>query len=165
MGGEGGGEHRSQRRHRAVHQTHKAGLDHLQHETFLRVLVLAGPSVAGQALLLRLAGAALVAHFILGDVAEQLADGRVGRAGGGLPVEALGVALHRGRLPAHRLDPQRAHLPQGLACDVALHVGAPHQRNVCAEACGEEVDELAAMAALLVGHVVEHPGRLGIVVP
>ena len=98
-----GGEDRRQRRHRAVPQPHQPRLDHLEHEAPLRVLVLAGPDVAGQALILDLAGAALMADLVLSDVAEQLARGRVGRSGRGLSVEALGVALHLRRLPAHGL--------------------------------------------------------------
>jgi hypothetical protein len=48
---------------------------------------------------------------------------------------------HKGRRPAE-----------------ALHVLAPHQRDVLAEPLPVDVDEHPAVLALLLGHAVEHLG-------
>ena len=47
----------------------------------------------------------------------------------------------------------------------AAHVLAAHQRDVLAEAGDVQVEELAAVLALLGRHVVEHPRAVGVVAP
>ena len=114
-GGEGGGEHRRQRRHRAVHQADQAGLDDLQDEAAARVLVLVVARVGGEDRFFEIGGEVLVLDLGLGEVAEQLADRRVARALDGEAIEALGVVLHLGGAVAHRVDAERAELPDRLA--------------------------------------------------
>ena len=105
------------------------------------------------------AGGELVVLVLgLGEVAEQLADRRVGRAGQGLTVEARRGALHVVSARARRFEAERLHLPNRLLRNIAADVLAAHERDMVAEFRHEEIDEPAPMRVLLGGHLVEHFG-------
>ena len=80
--GERRGEQRRQRRNRAVHQAGQARLHDLQHEQsrLRRRLFLVRRRRRGR---FQFLGDALVLAFLLGQVAQQLADAGVGRRAGG----------------------------------------------------------------------------------
>ena len=80
----------------------------------------------------------------------------VGGALGGQAVEARRVLLHLSGARAHRLDAERAQLPDRLALDVAANVLTADERNVLAEFRDEEVDQAPAMHVLLGRHVRQH---------
>src|ERR1035441_1279764 len=56
-------------------------------------------------------GAVLVDALFLRQVVEQLADAGIGGAGGGLPIEVLGLQFHGGGLAADDVEGQRADQP------------------------------------------------------
>ena len=78
---------------------------------------------------------------------------------GGLAVEVGGLLLQLLRPPPHRVEPERLGQPDRLPAHEAAHVLAPDQRDVLAEPLAEQLDQHPAMAALLLGHGVEHLGR------
>ena len=82
---------------------------------------------------------------------------------GGQAIEARRVLLHFARARAHRVDAERADLPDRLARDVAANVLAANERNVLAELRDEEIDEAPAVLVLLGRHVREDLGAGGIV--
>ena len=100
-----------------------------------------------------------------GEVAQERTGARVGRAAGGLEVEALGAALHRGGAAANLLEPQGPGEPVGLAHRVAPRLLAPDERDDLAEAPAVEGYELGAVAVLLARHALEHGGRGGMILP
>ena len=106
-----------------------------------------------------------VVDLDLGQVDQELPDARVGHLLGGLAVEVGGLLLQLLGPPPHRLDPERLGQPDRLAAHEAAHVLAPDQRDVLAEPLAVEVDQHPPMAALFLGHVVEHLGRRGIAFP
>ena len=114
--GEGGGEDRRQRRHRAVHQAGQPRLHIGQDELpplGLRLLPAARP--AGACLQSEPAGQRLVRLLGGGEIAEQLARLGVARALRRLDVEAVRVGLHLLRLRAHLVDAERP-APASPAC-------------------------------------------------
>ena len=105
------------------------------------------------------AGGELVVLVLgLGEVAEQLADGRVGRAGQSLTVEARRGALHVVSVLARRFEAERLHLPNRLLRNIAADVLAAHERDMVAEFRHKEIDEPAPVRVLLGGHLVKHFG-------
>ena len=99
----------------------------------------------------------------LGQVAEQLADRRVGAALGGLQIEAVGVGLHLLGLGAHRLYALGRDLARRLRAGRAADLAPGDVGQVPAEALAVEVDQGAAMLVLLRGHVVKEARGGGIV--
>ena len=164
VGRESRGEHRRERRHRTVHQADQAGLDDLQDKPPALVLGFVAPGGVGQHSLLEAGGELVVLVLVLGEIAEQLADRRVGRAGQGLTVEARRGALHVVSVLARRFEAERLHLPNRLLRNIAADVLAAHERNVVAEFRHEEIDEPAPMRVLLGRHLVEHFGGRRVIV-
>ena len=110
------------------------------------------------------AGSELVVLVLgLGEVAEQLADRRVGRAGQSLTVEARRGALHVVSVLARCFEAERLHLPNRFLRNVAADVLAAHERNVVAELRHEEIDEPAPVCVLLRRHFVEYFGCRGVI--
>jgi hypothetical protein len=62
-------------------------------------------------------------------------------------------------LATDRVQAQGPRQPQGPAADEAAHVLAPDHRDVLAELPPEQVDQRPPVAALLLGHLLEHLGR------
>ena len=108
------GEHRRERRDRAVHQADQPRLDDLQNEAPALALGFIVPDGGGQHSLLEAGGELVVLVLGLGEVAEQLADRRVGGAGQSLAIEARRGALHVVSVRARRFEAERLHLPNGL---------------------------------------------------
>ena len=69
------------------------------------------------------------------------------------------LILHGLGLIANALDAERADQPVRLALVIAAHMLAADQRDVFAEALLVQRDQRGAVAVLLVGHFLEHPGR------
>ena len=99
----------------------------------------------GQHFVLEAGGELVVLVLGLGEIAEQLADGRVGRAGQSLTVEARRGALHVVSALARRFEAERLHLPNRLLRNIAADVLAAHERDMVAEFRHEEIDEPAAV--------------------
>ena len=99
-----------------------------------------------------------------GQVTQQAADRRVGRPARGLAVEPFGVVLHLAGVVAHCVEPERAELPDGAARGETAHVLAADQRDVRAESFGVGVDQQAPVLVLLMRHVGEDVGGVGVIV-
>ena len=95
----------------------------------------------------------------LGQIDQQLADAGVADLLGGLAVEVRRLLLELLGAPPDRIQAQRLGQPDRLSAQEAAHVLAADQRDVLAEALAEQLDQHPPMAALLLGHLVEHLGR------
>jgi hypothetical protein len=152
---------RRQGRDRAVHQAGQARLDHLQNEQ---------PPPRGRVLLgrggwlgmVQLGGQEGVLALLGGQVAQQLADAGVAGLPGCRLVEPPRLLLHRLRLLADGLQVERPHLPDRLAVDETLDVLAADQRDVLAKLLAVQLDEPVPVAVLLLAHLVERGGGLGV---
>ncbi len=113
--------------------------------------------------MLETGGERVVLVLGLREIAQQLADGRVGRAGQSLTVEARRGALHVMGALARRFEAERLHLPNRFLRNIAADVLAAHERDMIAEFRDEEVDEPAPVRVLLGGHLVEHLRAGGVV--
>ena len=158
-------EDRRQGGHRAVHQSDEAGLDDLEDEPPAGVAVLLGLGAFGKVPGLDVGSRPLMRHLGLRQVPEQLANGGVGGAAGGLKVEAPRFLLHPARLGPDGIDALSTHLPVWAALDPTLDVLATDQRDVGAEALGEHVDQRTPMLVLLGGHVDKHLGAVRVALP
>src|SRR5689334_22377088 len=88
-----------------------------------------------------------------GEIEEELADGGIAAALGGLPVEAIVLKLHHlGALP-DRIDAHVLHEPGGLVIDEAGDVVAADQRDEIAEFLAIGFGQPAAVLVLLLRHV------------
>jgi hypothetical protein len=141
----------------------QAGLDDLQDEPSTLVLGFVVPDRVGHHLVLEARGELVVLVLGLCEVAEQLADRRVGRAGQSLTVEPRRGALHVVGVRARSFEAQRLHLPDRLLRNIAPDMLAADERNVVAEFRDKKVDEPTPMRVLLGGHLVEHFGGRRIV--
>ena len=115
------GEHRRERRHRAVHQADQAGLDDLQDKPPALVLRFARPGVVGQHLVLEAGGELVVLVLGLGEVARA-ACGSTRRSSGSQPDDRSAPR----RAPCHEC----ARAPfRGRAASAAKPVSAEYSRG------------------------------------
>ena len=140
----------------------RPGCTILQHEHAALGRLLLGSGVARHVPLGDLAGLLLVAALDVGEARQQFADRDVQRLGGGLLVEAGRLHLHDLGLLPHLVDGQVLGQPDRAAGEEALDVLAADRRQVLAELLAVEPVQHAAVAALLLGHVVEDGGRMRI---
>ena len=163
LGSDGCGEDGRQGGDGAIHQAGETRLYDLQDEEAAVGFILGVARAGAELVAPQCFGFVLVHAFFLRQVVEQLADAGIGRTGGGLPVEVLGLQFHGGGLAADDVEGQRADQPYRLAIDEALHVLAADEGEVIAEAGLVQFDEAAAVARLLLPHAFEHIGSGGIV--
>jgi hypothetical protein len=120
--------------------------------------------VARQVLLAELLRERLMPCLGRCEIAQQLAHTGIGRTLLRALVELPRLVFALLRLMAHGVEAERAHHPDRLVLDEAADVLAPDERYVLAEALAVDLDQPAAMLALLLRHLGEHLGRCGIVV-
>ena len=98
----------------------------------------------------------------LGQVDQQLPDGRVCDLLCGSLVKLARLQLHRLGLLPHDVDAERTSQPHRPAMDETLDVLAADKRDVLAEALAVQVDEAAAVLGFVLLHLREHGSRGGI---
>jgi hypothetical protein len=126
---------RRQRRDRAVHEARQPRLHPRQDGLAPGARVLLGAGVGREVGRLGGRDPVHVAALLGGEVAEQPPRPGVRRPGRGRLVEATGVGLHLGGLPADPLEAQVLDQPDRAARVVAGDVLAPDQGDVSVVRC------------------------------
>ena len=103
-----------------------------------------------------------MALFLLGEIAEQPAHADILGLFGGLDVELLGLQLHRLDLLADGVERQVLGQPDRAAAQESLDVLAADRRQMRAKALLVHFEQPMAMAAFLLGHLLEDLGRIRI---
>src|SRR3974377_112692 len=93
--------------------------------------------------------------FFLCEVAEQLADARIGAAARGGLVKTAGFHFHGFGGLLDSLQPERAHQPDGFPIDKPSHVLPPDMRDMITEAAPVKFQQAMTMAVLLAAHGTE----------
>ena len=104
----------------------------------------------------------LVALFLFGEIAEQPAHADILGLLGGLDVELLGLELHRLDFLADGVERQILGQPDRAAPQESLDVLAADRRQMLAETLLVHFEQPVAMAAFLLGHLLENFGRVRI---
>src|SRR5580704_5575991 len=157
-----GREERRQGRDRTVHQPGETGLMDLQKKEPPLGFALLLLDLARHVLCLELLRPGFVTALFGCEVAEELADGGVGRLPRRPLVEALALRFHQLCLGTHFFEAERPCEPQRLALEKAFHVLPADQRDVVAELLAVEVEEAVTVTVLLGRHRGEHSRRSGI---
>ncbi len=95
--------------------------------------------------------------FLLGQVAQKLADAGIGRLLDGPLVKLFGLKLHQLDLLADRLDAEPGRQPDRPTLYKAFHVLAADEGDMVAELLPVKLDEPMPMAVLLGPHLLQHP--------
>ena len=103
-----------------------------------------------------------MALFLLGEVAEQAAHADILGLLGGLDVELLGLQLHGLDFLADGVERQVFGQPDRTPLQESLDVLAADRRQMGAEALLVHFEQAVAMAAFLLGHLLEHFCRIRI---
>ena len=161
--GEGGGEQRRQRRHRAVHQSGKTRLHILQHEHAPAGLVFLAARTSG----LRIVSVSSAATFSWPFSASARSPSRRRTptswvCSARLDVEALGLELHRLGFLADGVERQVLGQPDRAAAQKSLDVVPADRRQVAAETLFVHFQQHVAMVLFLLGHFLEQLGRVRI---
>ncbi len=107
-------------------------------------------------------GRQIMALFGLGEISEQLAHGRVGRAASRQKIKAPGFLFHPADFRPHRADAMRPDLPMRPALHPAPNILSADQRNMIAEPLREHVDQRSTVMVFLGRHVGENLRAIGI---
>ena len=103
-----------------------------------------------------------MALFLLGEIAEQAAHADILGLLGGLDVELLGLQLHGLDFLADGVERQVLGQPDRTALQESLDVLAADRRQMRAETLLVHFEQPVAMAAFLLGHLLEHLCRVRI---
>ena len=103
-----------------------------------------------------------MALFLLGEIAEQPPHADILGLFGGLDVKVLGLQLHGLDFLADGVERQVLGQPDRPPLQEALDVLAADRRQMRAETLLVEFEQPVAMAALLLGHLLEDLGRVRI---
>ena len=103
-----------------------------------------------------------MALFLFGEVAEQAAHADILGLLGGLDVELLGLQLHRLDFLADGVERQVFRQPDRAALQEAADVLAADRRQMSPETLLVQFEQPMAMAALLLGHLLEYFGGVRI---
>ena len=158
----GGGKHWSKGRDRAIHEPGEPGLHIGQNELAVRFGGFAFAAIGTQNRDVDAVSGIGMLALLRGQIAQEAANGGVGRLLGGFAVEAIGALLHFPDLLAHGVERQRFHQPERLAGDETLYMFAADGDEALAEALHVKIEQPAAVLVFFGGHGFEKAGGTGI---